>query len=283
MQLFWIHLEDLSKSKTVISPDAVIYYGSYFYFTVVWQMYVKWTEALITFLSLYWTVDISKNIHDRELRWESFRRTLSLPHSLHTARLPGNHFWTSRKLTWGLREQSAWLEGENVAGMRNEDMNWRREKQQCCRGERALFAEKGEREKGGGRQQCIRFMEEKHFLKTIDWEFGRSWLSKVYKQQNWKSEVLKVSTITRVKPGRHNCAPVEKKGWGLRVDSVVWGSPGLYWERQFPFLECILERWHGFWRDRRDCGCHWAALFISIPVEGAKLDASFLLQFSIKI
>ena len=39
------------------------YYGSHF--TVVWQIYGTWTEALVTFLSLRLTVDVVKEkIHD---------------------------------------------------------------------------------------------------------------------------------------------------------------------------------------------------------------------------
>lgn len=53
MQLFWIHLEELSERQ--LFHQMLWYYGSYF--TVV---YVKWTEALITFVSLHLTVDIWK-------------------------------------------------------------------------------------------------------------------------------------------------------------------------------------------------------------------------------
>lgn len=40
--------------------------------------------------------------------------------------------------------------------------------------------------------------------------------------------------------GGHRSTSVEE-GRGPGADTVVWGSPGLHWKRQFPFLECIWE------------------------------------------
>lgn len=73
--------------------------------------------------------------------------------------------------------------------------------------------------------------------------------------------------MARVEPGRHSCAPVEKEGRGLGTESMVWGFPGLHWERQFPFLEYIWKMWHCLSGDKRTNGCHYAAPFIIIGTE----------------
>ena len=59
-----------------------------------------------------------------------------------------------------------------------------------------------------------------------------------------------------------SAVPVEK-GIGPGADITVGVFPGSHWKRQFPFLECIWERWHCLPRDKRMSGHHVAALFIS--------------------
>ena len=34
----------------------------------------------------------------------------------------------------------------------------------------------------------------------------------------------------------------EKEGRGFGTDRVVWGSPGLHWERTVPFLGSVCKR-----------------------------------------
>ena len=69
------------------------------------------------------------------------------------------------------------------------------------------------------------------------------------------------------KTGGHSCAPLEKEGRSLGVDSVVQGSPGSHLKGWFSFLKWIWERRHYLSRDNRASGNHCAALFISIGTE----------------
>lgn len=48
--------------------------------------------------------------------------------------------------------------------------------------------------------------------------------------------VLEVHTLAGVESGGCSSTPVEKEGRDPEADSVIWGSPGTHWERQFPIL-----------------------------------------------
>jgi len=43
---------------------------------------------------------------------------------------------------------------------------------------------------------------------------------------------------------------------GFKQDAIVWGYPGLYWERMRPVLEYIWKRVYCLSKDKRPTGCH---------------------------
>lgn len=121
-------------------------------------------------------------------------------------------------------------------------------------GKGALFADEGE--KVGEGEQCIGFVKEKHFPKTIDWGIKRNY-HQVFTSSGAQIHVL---AFTRVKMGGCGGTPVVKEGRGLETDILVYRSPGSHWERMFPSLEYIWKRVYCLCKDKRPSGLHQVAV-----------------------
>lgn len=80
--------------------------------------------------------------------------------------------------------------------------------------ERLRSTDHGERERERSTQGIE---QEKYFPQTIDWEEREGLIITSF----YKSEVLGVHTITRVKVGEHSSAPVEKENRDLGMENVL--------------------------------------------------------------
>lgn len=128
----------------------------------------------------------------------------------------------------------------------------------CCRkGGSPDHENEGERERD---KSAFRGLHKKNNSpKPLTGKWEGLIVARFYKQQSSRSKVLEAQTIAGVEPGELTVAPVKKEGRGPGADTMLWGSPGSHWERQFPFLGCIWERYHCLSRDKRAIRQHWAA------------------------
>ena len=98
-------------------------------------------------------------------------------------------------------------------------------------------------------------------------------IASFYKPRSSKTKVLEVYDIAGWSLVGILVLLWIRRAEGPEVNRMGSGSLESHWERQFPFLECIWERWHCLSRDHRASGCRCTAPFISIqsetPAEGS--------------